>query len=77
MPVQAGYGTQSVDFLVCLDGLFIGIEAKQPNGTTTPRQDATLAAIKAAGGSTFVVRDGRDLDVLEQFLESVVKWGST
>ena len=53
MPVPYGYGKQSVDFLVCLDGLFIGIETKSPGKVATPRQLQTLAEITAAGGLAF------------------------
>lgn len=75
MPVPAGYGTQSVDFLVCFDGLFIAIEAKRRGARPTPRQENTLEQIRAAGGSTFVVSDDASLEVLEIFLERLLKWG--
>lgn len=75
MPVPGGFGTQSVDYLICFGGMFIAIEAKRPGGKLTPRQDATLAQIEAAGGATFVVRDDQGVRELELFLESVGKWG--
>lgn len=41
------------DILCCLDGLFIGIEVKQPGKTTTPLQDYHLAQIAKANGYAF------------------------
>jgi hypothetical protein len=75
MPVPSGYGKQSVDYLVCVDGLFVGIEAKKPGERPTARQDGVLEDIRAAGGSTFVVNDDASLEVLERFLHDVIKWG--
>jgi hypothetical protein len=44
------------DFLLCIDGMFVGLELKHPDGTgaLTPRQAATLLAIESAHGTTFV-----------------------
>jgi hypothetical protein len=44
------------DFLLCVDGYFVGLELKHPDGhgTLTPRQTATLLAIESAHGTTFV-----------------------
>lgn len=64
MPVQMGYGAATLDFLVCLDGRFIGIETKAPGKRKdlTPRQRMTMAEIVAAGGEAFVVDDVTDLE---------------
>lgn len=75
MPVPSGFGRRTLDYLICFDGLFIGIEAKQPDGKTTALQDAVLAEIRAAGGTTFVVKNEEDVKVLEKFFDSVKKWG--
>ena len=71
MPVQTGYGATTIDYLCCIDGLFIGIEAKAPGKKPTSRQDGVMEDIRRAGGSTFVVDDDESLEVLEQFLHSV------
>jgi hypothetical protein len=50
MPVPAGYGAQTLDFLCCINGRFVGIETKAPGKVPTPRQEACMRAIRAAGG---------------------------
>ena len=50
MVVPGGYGHQTLDFLCCIRGRFIGIETKAPGKVPTPRQEACLRAIRAAGG---------------------------
>jgi hypothetical protein len=76
MPVPSGYGKPTIDYLVCFDGLFIGIEAKKPGAKPTERQQGALAAIYAAGGTAFVIDSEESLKILENFLKSVDKWGS-
>ena len=76
MYVPSGYGRQTIDYLVCVDGLFVGIEAKAPGEQPTERQEATLADIRAAGGSAFVISDERGVDALDKFLHEITKWGS-
>jgi hypothetical protein len=71
MPVPSGYGATTIDFLICFNGLFIGIEAKKPKGKPTARQDGVLEDIRAARGVTFVVNDDESLNVLALFLESM------
>lgn len=75
MPVPSGYGAATIDYLLCIDGLFVGIEAKRPGGKPTLRQDGVLEDIRRANGSTFVVSDDESLNVLEQFLHGIDKWG--
>ncbi len=55
MPVQGGYGAATLDFLVCLDGKFIGIETKAPGKKATPRQEIVMEEIRAAGGRAFLI----------------------
>ena len=52
-PVQMGMGVSTLDILCCIDGRFVGIEAKVPGKTPTPRQEMVIAAIKNAGGIAF------------------------
>ena len=63
MPVQNGMGSPSLDFLICYNGRFFGIETKAPGKTKpTPRQANTMRAIENAGGGTFLVHDEQSLE---------------
>lgn len=53
MPVPSGYGQQTLDFLCCIDGRFIGIETKAEGKEPTARQSLCIEEIKAAGGIAF------------------------
>lgn len=56
MPIGTGYGKSGVpDFLCCVGGKFLAIEAKAGGGKTTALQDRELKRIKTAGGFAFVV----------------------
>jgi hypothetical protein len=55
MPVQNGMGAPSVDFLYCINGVFVAIETKAPGGGATPRQETTMAEISRAQGLVFLV----------------------
>jgi hypothetical protein len=58
MPVTGGFGTSGApDFLVCLDGRFVGIECKAGKGKTTALQDKNLEGITKAGGLALVVNE--------------------
>lgn len=60
MPVSNGMGRVGApDFMVCLNGRFMGLETKAPGkrGNTTPNQDRELADIRKAGGIALVVDD--------------------
>lgn len=68
MPSQNGMGVVGVpDFICCIGGRFVGIEAKAPGkrGNTTPNQEHQIAAIHKAGGAAIVVDDAAQLDVLD------------
>lgn len=73
MPVPGGYGKTTIDYLICFDGLFIGLEAKKPKGKPTPRQDGVLEDIRAAGGTTFVIDSDEDVALLGKFLTSILR----
>lgn len=53
MVVPVGYGKQTLDFLCCIKGRFLGIETKAPGKYPTPRQYACIDEIKGAGGIAF------------------------
>jgi len=55
MPVQAGFGAPGLDFHICHQGRFLGIEAKRPGKHPTPRQNLTIENIQEAGGNTLVI----------------------
>ena len=58
MPIGTGFGNSGVpDFLVCHNGVFIGIEAKAGRGKTTALQENNLERIRAAGGRTAVINE--------------------
>ena len=63
MPVSNGMGAPSLDFLVCVRGMYVGIEAKAPGKKATARQVMTMDSIRDSGGYAFVC-DG-DIKELE------------
>jgi hypothetical protein len=66
MPVQAGYGMSTLDYLGCHNGHFFAIETKKPGGKPTTRQQSIMSLIESSGGAVFVI-DG-DLSALENWL---------
>lgn len=77
MPVQMGYGKQTIDFLCCVPvthnggriGRMVGIETKAPGKKPTPRQGQCMKEIIAAGGVAFWA------DSYESFLLNMRTWG--
>jgi len=66
MPVTGGFGRQGApDFLVCLQGKFIGIECKAGKNKPTPLQEKNLYQIRKAGGEALVVNE----DNLQEFIK--------
>lgn len=58
MPIGTGYGNAGVpDFLCCIKGRFLAIEAKANGGKTTALQDKNLRDIETAGGITCVLNE--------------------
>ena len=55
MPVPSGYQSVTLDYLLCVNGYFVAIEAKRPGGKPTPLQNATIEEITRAGGVAIVV----------------------
>ncbi len=68
MPVPAGFGPSSLDYLLCVNGCFIGVEAKRPGKLPTPRQQECIRKILEAKGSIFIVYDQATLDELERYI---------
>lgn len=58
MPPANGYGRAGIpDFVGCLKGRFIAIEAKAGKGKTTALQDREIQRIKDAGGFVLIVNE--------------------
>lgn len=58
MPHGAGYGNAGVpDFLCCVNGKFLAIEAKAKGGKPTALQTSHMDNIKEAGGLALVVNE--------------------
>jgi Holliday junction resolvase len=57
-PVTSGFGTSGVpDFVACIKGRFVGIEAKAGKGKPTALQDKNLIDIMNSGGIAIVVNE--------------------
>ena len=70
MPIGTGYGNSGVpDFLCCVRGKFVAIEAKAGKGKTTALQDKHLRDIEAAGGKALVINEN-NIDDLTQALKT-------
>ena len=55
MPVQTGYGAPGLDFHVCHNGRFLGIETKRPGKYPTPRQELIIECMELAGAKALVI----------------------
>ena len=71
MPIGTGYGNSGVpDFLCCVNGNFLAIEAKAGKGTTTALQDKNIREIKESGGMAVVIAEEQlELGYLEQLIQ--------
>jgi len=63
MPVQTGFGSPALDFLLSIRGRFVAIETKAPGKKLTPLQEGTKAAIEKAGGIVLIVWDEGSLAI--------------
>lgn len=77
MPVPYGYGPSSLDYIICIGGNFIAIEAKAPGKEPTARQIEIIRRIRLAGGKVFII-DGtaetNTLASLERYLDTLAKF---
>lgn len=71
MPVQNGMGRPTLDFIICLEGKFIAVEAKSPGKKPTPRQELTIKEIQRAGGFALVVDDDISLNAFDIILTTI------
>lgn len=71
MPPANGYGRAGIpDFIGCLRGRLIAIEAKAGKGKTTALQDREIERINSSGGFAVVVNE-HNVDTLKATLESL------
>jgi hypothetical protein len=75
-PVQQGYGAPTLDDLCCIKGRFVGIEYKAPGKKPTPRQEQTMAAIKAAAGVAFWCDDYNGF-LISLAANALIEWTQT
>jgi len=69
MPIGTMFGNSGVpDFLCCVRGRFLAIEAKAGKGRTTALQVKNLEDIRQAGGLALVVNED-NLDALKELLQ--------
>ena len=69
MPMGTGYGNAGVpDFLCCLNGRFLAVEAKAQGGKTTALQEKNLNEIQECGGQVWVV-DELNLPLFELYVK--------
>lgn len=70
MPIGTGYGNSGVpDFLCCVNGKFLAIEAKAGKGQTTALQESNLRAIRASRGTAMVINEA---GLADKSLEAVL-----
>jgi hypothetical protein len=73
MPVTGGYGVSGVpDFLVCYNGLFVGLECKAGKGKITALQEKALLDIRKAGGMSYVINEA-NISILEDLLNGTAE----
>ena len=71
MPVPSGYGMSTLDYVLCVNGRFIAIEAKAPGKKLTARQIKIMRQIERAGGTVFVIDNVDGCGPLKEHLEKV------
>jgi hypothetical protein len=72
MAVQTGYGSTTLDYLCCWDGVFVGIECKAGKGKVTPRQNHVMEAICRSWGFAFVVNDHLPVEHQMEYIANAI-----
>jgi len=71
MPIGTGYGNSGVpDFLCCIGGRFVAIEAKAGKGTTTALQDDNIRRFRDAKGAAIILNE-ENLYTLEPLIHFI------
>lgn len=66
MPIGSSFGNSGVpDFLCCINGRFLSIEAKAGKNIPTALQEKNMRDIRVAGGEALVINE-TNLDMLEK-----------
>ena len=74
MPIGTGYGNSGVpDFLCCINGHFVAIEAKAGRGAATALQLKNLDAIQKSGGHPMIIRED-NYEYLENVIKECMAW---
>ena len=72
MPSMNGYGRSGIpDFVCCISGRFLAIEAKFGRGTTNVNQDRELLAISNSGGVSMIINEV-SIPELEAYLAAII-----
>jgi pantoate kinase len=73
MPIGTGWGNSGVpDFLCCVNGRFLGIEAKANGNKPTELQKKNLMDIELSGGYTAVINENAsDLQYLVELIKQL------
>ena len=70
MPIGTGFGNSGVpDFLCCVNGRFLSIEAKAGRNIPTALQEKNMRDIRIAGGVALVVNE--DTALLEKTIKQM------
>ena len=70
MPVSSGFGAHGIpDFLCCVSGKLLAVEAKAGTNKPTGLQEAQMLKMRAAGATTLVVNEG-NIEELETWIKS-------
>lgn len=73
MPVPGGFGESSLDYILCIQGIFVAIETKKPGGKLTARQQFTARQIRQSGGKVFVIDSSEGVSELIEFFNWVLQ----
>ena len=74
MPIGTGYGNSGVpDFLCCINGHFVAIEAKAGKGQATQLQIKNLDQIQKCGGHPMIIRED-NYEYLENVIKECMTW---
>ena len=73
-PVQTGYGSRTVDCLICFRGLFIAVEAKRKGSRARKFQERILDAVRDANGHAICIDSADELrDTLDYIAKCEIK----
>lgn len=70
MPVQMGYGAKTLDFLCCIKGRFVAIEAKAMGREPTNFQKQTIQEIQQTDAFVFIITEFDDIRRMDNTLKA-------